>query len=77
MSRRTEVTTVRSGAIPRWLRVAVAAGVLAIVAGCELPQGLREDYMFKDWIEPSRAPKMVKHDPYGNAVAPPDERRRR
>jgi hypothetical protein len=66
-----------SGAIPRWISVAAVGAVLTVVAGCELPQGLREDYMFKDRIEPSRAPRIVRHDPYGNAIVPTDERRAR
>ncbi|MBM3508973.1 MAG: hypothetical protein FJX61_02380 [Alphaproteobacteria bacterium] len=68
---------VAASAILRGVRAAVAGAALAIVAGCELPQGLREEYMFKDWLEPSRAPRIVKHDPYGNAVVPPEERRAR
>lgn len=52
-----------------WAVVVASAAWCSLVA-CDLPRGLREDYMFKDILEPSRSPRPVERDHYGNAVVP-------
>lgn len=59
------------------LPIVVVSASMLLLAGCNeiIPRfELRDDYMGKRFIQPSRVPGEVERDAYGNPVLPKDKK---